>query len=391
MGIYLDNASTTKIDPVVLDSMMPYLNEEYGNAGSIHAMGMTSADAVRTARCQVSNLMNCDLDHIIFTSGGSESNSAVFKGVCRSLLEKNKRHLIVSEIEHVSVLKSAEYLCKLGFYVTYVKPDANGCITPTDIEKAIQPNTGLISVMCVNNETGVENDICSIGEICKRKSVLFHTDCVQAAGHVAIDPDKFNADFISISSHKIHGPKGVGALYIRNRNFFESLVCGGADQEYGLRGGTENVPGIVGFGTACEIALNSLEDHSIVHVNDMKYEFWTSLLEEMKKNNCQTYIQINGNPSKSIGKVLNIRISGIDSETLIIMLNSKGIFASAGSACRSHESLPSHVLTAMGLSEDEAKSSIRISFSKFNTDSEVIRAARELALCVKELRYLTYS
>jgi len=365
--------------------MMPYLTEEYGNAGTLYSLGRRAASAIMTARDTTAALLGAACEQIIFTSGGSESNNTVFKGLRHRLLDQGKTHLVVSAIEHDSVLKAAQSLIKDGFDITYVQPDAGGCIHARAVEEAMRPDTGLVSVMFVNNETGVVNDIESIGMICRRSSVLFHSDCVQAAGQYDIDVDKFQLDFASVSSHKIHGPKGVGALYVRDKSL-ASLICGGAEQEFGLRGGTENVAGIVGFGRACEMAKQNLRE-DMIQVSALKQLFYSFLLEALKQHGIQRgCVHVNGMPVVSPGKTLNIRVDCVDGETLLLMLDAKGVCVSAGSACRSREAEPSHVLTAMGLSSEEARSSVRISLSKYNTSKDIIEAAGIFASSIAALQ-----
>ena len=381
--IYLDNAATTKIAPEVLDAMMPYLTEQYGNAGSLYKAGRDARDAVEKARTQVSGLFSCDPSQIVFTSGGSESNSMVFAGLRRKLLEAGKTHIVVSSIEHDSVIKAAKMLTKDGFDITFVKPSADGTISERTVESEIRETTGLVSVMFVNNETGAVNDVAAIGNVCRKKGVLFHTDCVQAAGQYNLAMDDCMADFASISSHKTHGPKGVGALYVRNMDSLDPIICGGAEQEHGLRGGTENVAGIVGFGTAAQIALqNDMETISF-----LKQRFYMALIYELENLGITNgSIHVNGNPTVAPGKVLNLTIDGVDAQTLLLMLYTMGVCVSAGSACRSHESEPSHVLMAMGRTAEQARSSVRVSFSKYNTTDEVEGAAKVFADCVYTLK-----
>lgn len=382
--IYLDSAATTKIAPEVLAAMMPYLTDEYGNAGTLYGLGRSAAEAVQKAREQVATLFGCTPDHVVFTSGGSESNNTVFKGLQHKLTEQGKKHLIVSAIEHDSVLRAAEALTKDGFYITYIKPSSDGRISPKAVEAAIQEDTGLVSVMFTNNETGVTNDINEIGRICRQNEVLFHTDCVQAAGQYPLSVYKNDVDFASISSHKIHGPKGVGALYIREPSIMP-LVCGGSEQEFGLRGGTENVAGIVGLGAAAEIAVVNMQE-DIIMVSMAKQKFYMELLHELNEFGVGDTLHVNGGSAIDPGKAINLRFDGVDAQTLLLMLDSKGVCISAGSACRSHESEPSHVLTAMGLTAEEARSSVRVSFSKYNTVDEAEQAARDMASCVCVLR-----
>lgn len=384
MSIYLDNAATTRISPEVLDAMMPYLKEEYGNAGSLYGMGRRAAEAIQRARERTALLFGCAAEHVIFTSGGSESNSTVFAGLRKRLLDEGKKHLVISAVEHDSVLKAAQALTKDGFYITRIYPESNGHISKKKVEDAIQDDTGLVSVMFVNNETGVVNDVWGIGQFCRERSVLFHMDCVQAAGLYEL-PVEGCADFASVSSHKIHGPKGVGALYVRDKNL-SPLISGGASQEFGLRGGTENVAGIVGFGCACEKTVRSLQEDA-VHISAMRQQFFMALCRKLEEESIgKSIVHINGLSAITPGKVLNLRIDGVDGETLLLMLDGKGVCASAGSACRSHEAEPSHVLTAMGLTRDEARSSVRLSFSKYNTAKEVEMAADIFVRCIRSLR-----
>jgi len=383
--IYLDNAATTKISPKVFAAMTPYLTEEYGNAGAVYQLGRQAAAAVQKAREQAAALFGCPEEHIIFTSGGSESNNTVFAGLRDKLAAEGKKHLVVSAIEHDSVLKAAQALAQYGFTITYLYPEPGGAIPPGRVEDAIQEDTGLCSVMYANNETGVPNDIQEIGQICKAHSVLFHTDCVQAAGQYPLLMNNRLVDFASVSSHKIHGPKGIGALYVKEK-IFSPLIYGGADQEFSLRGGTENVAGIVGFGQACEDAVKNLQG-DIDCILKIKQRFYTALLQNLSANGCdKAIIHINGLLPDACGKVLNLRIDGVDGETLLLMLDANGICASAGSACQSRESKPSHVLTAMGLTADEARSSVRVSFSKYNTLEEADKAAWMFASCIASLR-----
>ena len=379
--IYLDNAATTRIAPEVLEAMMPYLTTEYGNAGTLYSFGRSAADAIQKARAQVATLFGCTPDHVIFTSGGSEGNNTVFKGLRHKFAEQGKKHLIVSAIEHDSVLRAAESLTKDGFYITYIKPGSDGRISPKAVEAAIHEDTGLVSVMFVNNEIGAVNDINEIGRICRQHEVMFHTDCVQAAGQYELSVHKNDADFATVSSHKIHGPKGVGAFYVREKDFLP-LVCGGAEQEFGLRGGTENVPGIVGFGAAASIAVERMRD-DLISVSTLKQHFYMALLDAFRHLDLPTdCIRVNGHPVIEPGKTLNLRFDSVDAQTLLLMLDANGVCVSAGSACRSHEAEPSHVLTAMGLTPNEARSSVRVSFSKYNTTDEVVCAAQSFASCV---------
>lgn len=385
--IYLDNAATTQISPEVLDAIIPFLKEDFGNAGTMYSLGRKAADAVSNARQQVADLIGCNPNQIIFTSGGSEANSLVFEGLGPYLLANSKTHIIASAIEHDSVLRSVRSLCnsknniKSGFYATYIKPDKNGSISSEEVNKAITERTGLVSVMTVNNETGVVNPTKAIGSICKSRSILFHSDCVQAIGSFPIKVEEMNCDFLSLSAHKINAPKGIGALYAKNPSLLSPIIHGGAEQEFGLRGGTENVAGIVGFGAACEVLSKNLHDNEKRVCNLGKY-FIKALNDNLRDLNIIELLHINAHGNC---KILNLRFDGVDGQTLLLLLDSKGICMSAGSACRSHESEPSHVLIAMGLSEDEARSSVRVSFSHTLSEDDVISAAKVIAECVATL------
>lgn len=389
--IYLDNAATTKIAPEVLDAMLPYLQEQYGNAGTLYKLGRDANAAVLTARSQVAAMLNCKPENIVFTSGGSESNGLVFKGIVEHLHKIGKTHIITTEIEHDSLLKAANSMTKYGFDITYLKPDIFGTISVETLKDEITENTGLVSIMHTNNETGATNDIALISALCASENILFHSDCVQAAGFCKLDTSIMNGlAFASIASHKIHGPKGVGALYIQNRDLLLPLICGGAEQEHGLRGGTENVAGIVGFGAACELASSHLKD-DIKIITSLKQLFLSTLLDATGEPLHDCGIFVNGPPCTCPSKILNLRIDGVSGETLLLLMDSKDICISSGSACRSHENEPSHVLTAMGLSSDDASSCIRISFSRLTTDEDVVNSARQLAVSISQLRNTDWS
>lgn len=383
--IYLDNAATTKIAPEVLDAMMPYLQEQYGNAGTLYSFGRQAAEAIQTARAQTAMLFGCTPEHIVFTSGGSEGNNMIVKGLRHKLLQSGKTHLVLSATEHDSMIKAAESLTKDGFYITYVKPNSSGLITASEVSAAIQNDTGLVSIMMANNETGAVNDIEGIGEVCKRHATLFHSDCVQSAGQFVLDVDKNNLDFATISAHKIHGPKGVGAVYIRDMSL-TPLIYGGTEQEYGFRGGTENVAGIVGLGAACVAVSQSLTAATST-TSTLKQLFVTELAKSLPYQSLkEAGIFSNGCTYLNPGKVLNLRIDGVFGETLVLMMDAFGVCISAGSACRSREATPSHALIAHGLTETEARSSVRVSFSKYNTADEVAQAAAIMANCIETLR-----
>lgn len=382
--IYLDNAATTQISPKVLDEMIPYLKEEYGNPGTIYSLGRKAADAVALARRRVAEFIGAEPEQIIFTASGSEANNLAIRGARERLSLQKKNIILTSRVEHDSVIKASE-----NYPTFFVGVDSQGIVSTEDIKRVLEFNKGigLVSIMYVNNETGSVNPVAEIGKICAEYGALFHTDCVQAAGCQPIDVNEIGCDFLSISSHKIHGAKGVGALYVKDKKLLFPLICGGAVQEFGLRGGTENVAGIVGFGKACELATLGREDY-FKTVSYFRRLFLTCLEYDLKSVGLGDILFVNGESPYDghKGKTLNIRLDGVDAEALVLMLDTQGVCVSAGSACRSHESQPSRVLIAMGLTPDEARDSIRISFSEFNTSIEVEEAARITANCVATLK-----
>ena len=396
--IYLDNAATTRISPKVLKAMIPYLTEEYGNAGALYGLGRRAAEAIATSRLQVADLIDAEPEQIIFTSGGTEANNLAILG-CRDYLAKiGKKHIVTSPTEHDSVLRAIDAVCKPlscntkkcikdEFYTTYLPVDKYGHVSVSAFEQEVlsYDDIGLVSIMYMNNEVGAINDVERIGQICRKNNILFHTDCVQAAGIMSLDVKRISCDFMSLSSHKIHGSKGVGALYVRNKEMLSAIINGGAGQEYGMRGGTENVAGIVGFGMACELVSKYREFYNDVLI-DHKLVFVDILKERLSEYNLGDILHINGQPPDLAGKTLSLTFDDVDAETLVLMCDTKGLCISAGSACRSHESKPSRTLLASGKSEDDARNTVRISFSELNEESDVVRGAQILASCVKALR-----
>lgn len=386
--IYLDNASTTQIAPSVLEEMMPYLKEQFGNPGTVYELGRNAHDAVQKARNQVADFIGAEPEQIIFTSGGTEANNLAIYGV---MYDNFDDRIAVSRVEHDSVLRSVDAHANPVF----INVDSNCVVSVQEVERILSRyhdsvrhnNIRMVSVMYVNNETGAVNPVKEIADLCKRYGVLFHTDCVQAAGCQPIDVKEIGCDFLSISSHKIHGAKGAGALFVRDKDLLPMhLIYGGASQEFGVRGGTENVAGIVGFGKACELAMYGREDYEKT-VLYYKQSFYNKLIDELKKDNLDDIIKVNGEAiQNSSGKTLNISVQGVDAETLVLMMDAQGVCISAGAACKSHESKPSHVLLAMGLTQGQARSSVRVSFSEFNTYAEIEKAACILANCIKVLR-----
>lgn len=371
--IYLDNAATTAIDSAVLDAMMPFLTSSYGNAGSLHSMGRTAYDAVYNARKQVAKFINASPEQIIFTSSGTEANNMVIHNA--KLF--GQKCIVTTATEHDSIVKF------LGLIVLPVT--SQGIVDLDSLIEQISVNAhniSLLSVIHTNNELGIENPIQMIGSLCYANHVPFHTDCVQAAGFAELDVKKFKCDFLTLSSHKIHGPKGVGALFVKEPDKFFPLIHGGESQEYGLRGGTENVAGIVGFGKACELAKeNARENDQRIFRNF--YTFMGSLEHSLYEKNLKDIIHYNSPVYAS--KILNVRFDGVSAESLLMMLDAKGVCASAGSACNASDGEPSHVLKAIGLTDDEARSSIRVSFSKDNTVEECYKAGEIVAECVSLL------
>lgn len=379
--IYLDNAATTKIDSAVLEAMMPYLTDEYGNPGSLYSHGRKAREAVENARRQVAAFLNAEPEQIIFTSGGTEANNMVFT-ITKHLLEKTGRKRVAfTATEHDSVIKAARRMkIKHGFDVTKIPVNSTGCASHMALsDYYINDSMGLISMMFSNNEIGSLNMVHMISEECHKHGVLFHTDCVQAAGYNVLDVKRIGCDFLTISSHKIHGPKGVGALYVKNKRDVEPLILGGSNQEFGLRGGTENVAGIVGFGKACEISLQN--HHTIVEkIINLRSDFVIEFMKRMNTYGIGRLVSVNGDSYS--GKTINLRVDGIEAETLLLMLDNLGICISSGSACNSKESTPSHVLKAIGLTDAQAASSFRVSFSKMNTEEDIVFAAHSIADCI---------
>lgn len=363
--IYFDNAATTKVDEHVA-YLMADLTSQFGNPGAIYKIGRDSKGIIDNARENVSKIFNCDKNEVIFTSGGTESNNAAVNSAIIDILRSGKTDIIISGGEHDSVFNSVTNIAsRYGLNVKVAPLMSDGRVDISELERMIDDNTGLVSVMYVNNETGAVNNVEEIGSMCLKRNILFHTDCVQAAGSEIIDVKKIGCDFASISSHKIHGPKGIGALYVKNIDTFTPLIYGGSDQEYGLRGGTENMVSIAGFGEACKIMMERFEEDK-TNTSILKQEMFKALKEYLGES-----VSVNGPSVISPGRILNIQIKDYDAETLILALDSLGIYLSAGSACRSRAANPSRVLTNMGVPEVEARSSIRISFSRYNSLNEV--------------------
>ena len=378
--IYLDNASTTKLDKRVLDRMLPYLTEEYGNPSAIYKPAKTARKAVEEARATVAKILNCEPTEIYFTASGSESDNTAIKGIARRYRDKGK-HIITSKIEHPAVLETCKALEREGFDVTYISVDGNGILDLKELENSIREDTILISVMFANNEIGTLQPVKEIGEIAKRHGVFFHTDAVQAVGSEWIDVKELGIDSLSLSAHKFHGPKGVGALYVKSGVRFERFVDGG-HQEKGRRAGTENVAGIVGLAAAMELSYAELQEkNSRVRALRDYYE------AEVEKR--IPYIKRNGDQKKRLAGTSNISFEFIEGEGLLLNLDLKGICASSGSACTSGSLDPSHVLLAIGLKHEIAHGSLRISIGKYNTKEESDFLVESLVEIVNKLREMS--
>lgn len=375
--VYADNAATTQISEPVLNAMLPFLRENYGNASSLYRLGNTSKRAIEKARQQVATAINADPFEIIFTGCGSESDNWL-KTILHSMEKKGKKHMITSCVEHHALMHSAARLEKEGFDVTYVGVDSEGFVNPQEIKNAIRPDTGLVSIMFANNEIGTIEPIAEIGAICKEAGVYFHTDAVQAIGHVPVDVKAMNIDMLSLSAHKFHGPKGVGVFYCRRGIPLDSLIDGG-DQERGKRAGTENVAGIVGLGEAIELAVASM-DETAERLSKMRDRLIDTILKEIPACHC------NGSREKRLPGNANISFRGVEGEGLLLRLDMAGIAASSGSACASSSLDPSHVLLAIGLPHETAHGSVRFSFSDMNSEEDIDYILEKLPPIVKTLR-----
>lgn len=383
--IYLDNAATTQLDPLVFEAMTPYLQEQYGNPGSVHSLGRRAKEAVENARRKVAGFLNCDPSQIIFTSGGSEANNLAIRGIAKALEKTCGFGVLMSDSEHDSVRRAALTL-PMRFELSWLRAPKIIPTLQSEWFTDIGLDVGLVSAMFVNNETGAVNQVHEIAAAAHEAGAVFHTDCVQAAACMPLDVKAIGCDLLSISSHKLHGPKGVGALYVKDPSMLTPLIIGGKEQEFGLRGGTENVAGIVGFGAACELYWQSTGVTMPVHVPNLSVVFWNKLEQELSKHGLQDILHLNGAPLDNGRKIISLRFDDIDAESLVLMMDTLGVCISAGSACQSHESNPSHVLLAMGLTAKQARESVRVSFSKFNTVREAEEAGELMAKAVVLLR-----
>ena len=378
--IYLDNAATTKLAPEALEAMTPYLTEIYGNPSSPHYFGQQVAAALDKARQQVAKAINAEPGEIIFMSGGTEADNTAIRGIAERYSKKG-RHIITTAVEHHAVLHTCQLLEKQGYEVTYLPVDEYGMVTVEQVRDAMRDDTVLVTVMFANNEVGTIMPIAEIGALCRERKVFFHTDAVQAVGHLPIDVKAMNIDMLSMSGHKFHGPKGVGALYVRKGIVLPSLIAGGA-QERNRRAGTENVPGIVGMGRAIELACQDIEEKGrrMAILRD-------KLITELPKRIPE--IKLNGHPTMRLPNNVNFSIKYIEGESILLMLDLNGIAASSGSACTSGSLAPSHVLLAMGLTHEVAHGSVRMTLSEETTEEDIDYVLEVLPKVAQRLRSMS--
>ncbi len=378
--IYLDYAATTPTHPEVVKAMSPYFTEAFGNPSSIHSYGQEAKGAIEEARVKVANLISARGEEIVFTSGGTEADNFAIKGVAFAN-ESRGNHIVTSSIEHHAVIETCKFLEKRGFRVTYLPVDEYGLVDPGDVKKALTDKTILVSVIHANNEMGTIEPIAEIDKIAKEAGVYFHTDAVQTAGHIPVDVNELGVDLLSMSAHKLCGPKGVGALYIRKGTKVVSFMHGG-EQERRRRASTENVPGIVGFGQAAEIAHQEMSEE-IERLTYLRDQLIKGLLERID------HIRLNGHPTMRLPNNVNVSVDYVEGESMLLNLDLEGICASTGSACSSSSLEPSHVLLAMGLSHEQAHGSLRFSLGKWTTEEEIGRVLEVLPPIVAKLRAMS--
>ncbi|MBD3304216.1 aminotransferase class V-fold PLP-dependent enzyme [Candidatus Woesearchaeota archaeon] len=375
MRVYLDNAATTKTAPEVAEAMQPFFVEKYGNASSMHSFGEEAKEALENARQLIANYVNAEPEQIIFTSGGTEGDNLAIKGTAYALKNKGK-HIITSKFEHPAVLECCQSLEKRGFDVTYLNVSRDGFVNPEDVRKAIRDDTILVTVMHANNEIGTIQDVESIGKICSEKDIVFHTDAVQSLGKVLLDVKEVNVDIVSFSAHKIHGPKSIGALFVRDKKQLQPLFHGGA-QEFSLCPGTENVSGAVGFAKAVDM----LSETDVKRMTELRDYLIEKLLEIPEA--C-----LNGSRENRLCNNVNVSFSHIEGESILLGLDDQGVAVSTGSACTSKKLEPSHVLLALGVKPEEAHGSIRLSLSKYTAKEEidyVIKAVKEVVESLRKI------
>ncbi|MCD6147005.1 MAG: cysteine desulfurase NifS [Thermoplasmata archaeon] len=377
MRVYLDHAATTPVDEKVLEEMLPYFTKKYGNASSLHSFGREARDAIERSRERVAELIGAESEEIIFTAGGTESDNIAIKGIA---FRKGKGHIITSQIEHPAVMATCQHLEKKGFDVTYLPVDKYGMVSPEDVENAIRDDTILITIMHANNEIGTVEPIEEIAKIARENEIVFHTDAVQSVGKIPVNVKRIGMDMLSISAHKIYGPKGVGALYIKKGTKIEAIIHGGG-HEKGLRPSTENVPGIVGLGKACELAEKRMEE-DMKRMQRLRDKLIKSVLEIEES-------YLNGHPEKRLPNNAHFRFAAVEGESLILSLDDKGIAGSTGSACSSKKLKPSHVLMAIGLNEVQAHGSLRLTLGRENTEEEIDYVIEVLPPILEKLRAMS--
>jgi cysteine desulfurase len=378
--IYLDHASTTPTDPEVVQAMLPWFSESYGNPSTVYSLGLEAAQAVSESRETVARLIGAEPDEIYFTSGGTESDNWAVLGAAEAQSKKGK-HLVTSTIEHHAVLETMEYLEKRGFEVTYVPVDSGGVIDPDAVRKAIRPDTILVSIMHANNEVGTIQPLAEIGKITKEAGVLFHTDAVQTAGKLPLDVNELGVDMLSVSGHKFYGPKGIGLMYMRKRTRITSLLHGGG-QERGRRAGTSNVPGIVGLSKALEMSVARMAEDEPREAM-LRDRLWAGLQANIES------IYLNGHPTQRLANNLNVRLDGIEGESMILMLDMEGICVSSGSACTTGSLEPSHVLLALGIPKEKAHGSLRVTLGRSTTARDIDRFIEVFPPIVARLREMS--
>jgi cysteine desulfurase len=375
--VYLDNNATTPLAPEVFEAMKPYLLEDFGNASSIHWFGQRAKNAVENARQQVAKLLNARPGEVIFTSGGTESDNAAIFGIVQAARQPSP-HVITSSIEHHAVLNTAQALEKRGVSVTYVRVGPSGVVDPEDVQRAIRPETVLISIMHANNEIGTIQPLEEIGGIAREHDIYFHTDAVQSVGKIPVDVERLGADLLSLSAHKLHGPKGVGAMYIRKGTILKPLLYGG-HHERDRRPGTENVPGIVGLGMAAELAWAHLEENAR-RLAGLRDRLERGILEAVPR------VSVNGDPARRLPNTSNLCFDYVEGEGFVIAMDLRGIACSTGAACSSGAVEPSHVLSAIGRTPEQARSSIRLSLGRYNTAEDIDATLATLPAVVERLR-----
>lgn len=378
MLIYADNAATTAVSKKALEAMLPYFTEHYGNASSIHRVGQEANKALQQARAEIAAILGAEPKELIFTSGGSESDNQAIISAALQGAKKGKKHIISSKIEHHAVLHVLDKLEKEGYDITLLDVSPEGLVSPESVEKAIREDTALVTIMFANNEIGTIEPIKEIGEICRKHGVIFHTDAVQAVGHVPINVKEMNIDMLSFSAHKFHGPKGIGGLYVRKGIRLLPLIEGGA-QERGLRAGTENVAAVVGMAAALKEQVENMEKNA-EKLTKMRDRLIDSILKEVPR------VRLNGDRVKRLPGNANFCFEGIEGEALLLMLDNLGICGSSGSACTSGSLDPSHVLLAIGLPHEIAHGSLRLTFSEYNTEEEIDYIIKVIPQVVKRLR-----